>query len=449
MKIVIAGAGEVGCHLAKLLGADNHDITIIDDHQERLAKASENADVVTVLGVPTSISVLQAAKVESADLFVAVFPDKEQNGNIVSALLAKQLGANKVTARINNTEYLTHENKLLFTELGVDLLFCPEKMAAYEISDLVRQAEMSEFVEFGHGKLQLIVFKLEEDSPLIGKEISDFVYPIEDLPFRIVAISRDDQTVIPKRDTKMRLGDMVYVMARRNNVEEAMKVIGKNDITVNKVVILGGSPIGEMVAAKLEKIMPHIKLIEKDIKRCQELSQSLERTMIVNGDGRNADLLYEENVQSCDAFIALTSSSETNIMTCVAAKKMGVPKTIAEVENIEYIKLAESMGVDAVINKKLITASRIFRFTLNSKVRSIKYLSGSDAEAVEYIVNPDSLITKAMVKDIALPPDVVIGGVIRGSESFIAYGSTRIQAYDRVVVIALPSSLKKIDKLFL
>lgn len=449
MKIVIAGAGEVGCHLAKLLGADNHDITIIDDHQERLAKASENADVVTVLGVPTSISVLQAAKVESADLFVAVFPDKEQNGNIVSALLAKQLGAKKVTARINNTEYLTHENKLLFTELGVDLLFCPEKMSAYEISDLVRQAEMSEFVEFGHGKLQLIVFKLEEDSPLIGKEISDFVYPIEDLPFRIVAISRNDQTLIPKRDTKMRLGDMVYVMARRNNVEEAMKVIGKKDIAVNKVVILGGSQIGEMVAAKLEKIMPHIKLIEKDIKRCQELSQSLERTMVVNGDGRNADLLYEENVQSCDAFIALTSSSETNIMTCVAAKKMGVPKTIAEVENIEYIKLAESMGVDAVINKKLITASRVFRFTLNSKVRSIKYLSGSDAEAVEYIVNPDSLITKAMVKDIALPPDVVIGGVIRGSESFIAYGSTQIQAYDRVVVIALPSSLKKIDKLFL
>ena len=449
MKIIIAGAGEVGCHLAKLLAESNHDITIIDNNVERLAKVGELVDSVTIFGTPTSISVLNAAKVDKTDLFVAVFPDKDQNVNIVSAMLAKELGAKKVTARINTAEYLSYENKSLFTQLGIDLMFYPERMAAYEIADIVREAGMTEFVQFGHGKLQLVEFKLEEGSPLIGREISDFVYPIENLPFRIVAISRGEGTLIPSRDSKMRLGDLVYVMALRDSVYELLKEAGKREVAVKNVVILGGGPMGEMLAAKLEKTIPFVKIIEKDRSRCEELSQILEKTMIINVDGQNTEWLYEENVQNSDVFVAVTDDSETNIMTCAAAKKMGASKTIAEVENIEYIKLAEGMGVDAVINKKLLTASRIFRFTLTDKIRSIKYLSESDALALEYIVNPGSPATKAPVKDLVIPPDAIIGGVIRGSESFIAYGSTQIAAYDHVVVFTLPTSLKALDKLFM
>ena len=449
MKIIISGAGAVGCHLAKLLGDDNHDITMIDNSAERLAKAGEIADIVTVCGNPTSISVLQAVKVDKTDLFVAVFPDRDQHVNIVSALLAKELGAKKVTARINTSEYLSYENKSLFTQLGIDQLFYPERMAAYEIADIVRESGMTEFVQFGHGKLHLVEFKLEEDSPLIGREISDFVYPIEQLPFRIVAISRGEGTLIPKRETKMRLGDLVYVMALRDTMEAALKEAGKRDKEVRNVFILGGGPMGEMLAAKLEKTIPSIKIIEKDRKRCEELSQILEKTMVINGDWRNTDLLYEEEINRCDVFVAVTDDSETNIMTCAAAKKMGVPKTIAEVENIEYIKLAEGMGVDAVINKKILSASRIFRFTLTDKIRSVKYLSESDAIALEYIVNPGSPVTKAKIKDLNIPQDAIIGGIIRGTESFIAYGDTQISAYDHVVVFTLPSSLKSIDKLFM
>ncbi|MBO4558224.1 MAG: Trk system potassium transporter TrkA [Bacteroidales bacterium] len=449
MKIIIAGAGEVGCHLAKLLGEDNHDITIIDNSAERLVKAGEVADIITVCGNPTSIKVLQEAKIDKADLFVAVFPDKDQNVNIVSAMLAKELGAKKVTARINNSEYLSYENKTFFTQLGIDLLFYPERMAAYEIADIVRESGMTEFVQFGHGKLQLIEIKLDEESPLIGREISDFVYPIENLPFRIVAISRGDGTLIPKRDSKMRLGDLVYMMALRDTVNDALREAGKRERIVKEVVILGGGPMGEMLAAKLEKTVPNIKIIEKDRARCEELSRLLEKTMIINGDWRNTDWLYEEEIQRCDVFAAVTDDTESNIMTCAAAKKMGVPKTIAEVENIEYIKLAEGMGVDAVINKKILSASRIFRFTLTDKIRSIKYLSESDAVALEYIVHPGSPVTKGKIKDLPIPADAIIGGVFRGNESFIAYGDTQISPYDHVVVFTLPSSLKEIDKLFM
>jgi trk system potassium uptake protein TrkA len=328
------------------------------------------------------------------------------------------------------------------------LLFYPEKIAATEISDLLKQAEMAEFVDFAHGRLQLIVFRLDDGAPLIEKTLSDFNYPTSDLPFRLVAISRGEETIIPQKDTKLRLHDLVFIIAKKDSVNEAMKFSGKEDIDIRRLTILGGGRIGEMVAMKFEKSAEFVKVIEINKARCEYLSETLSNTLVINGDGRNSDFLYEEDVKSCDAFVAVTSSSETNILACVAAKKMGVAKTIAEVENIEYIKLAEGMGVDAVINKKLITAGRIFRFTLSNKVRTIKCLNGSDAEVLEYIVNPNSLITKAPIRAIHFPKDAVIGGIIRGTESFIAVGDTTIKPYDRVAVFALPSALKKIDKYF-
>ncbi len=449
MKIVIAGAGEVGCHLAKMLSEGYHEITIIDNDEERLALVSESMDVLTVQGNPTSISILKAAGVETADLFVAVSPAKEQDVNLVCALIAKKMGAKKVTARINNAEYLNYDNKLMFTEMGIDLLFYPEKIAASEISGLLKQSDMAEFMDFAHGQLQLVVFRLNENSKMVNKSMVDFPYTAENLPFRTVAIARGDETIIPQSKRIMfKRGDLVYFIARKDFVPELMSYSGKDYIDIKRLTILGGGRIGELVAQQFEKTAEFVKIIEIRKDRCEALSESLDRTLVINGDGRNSDFLYEEDVKSCDAFVAVTSSSETNILACVAAKKMGVAKTIAEVENIEYIKLAEGMGVDAVINKKLITAGRIFRFTLSNKVRTIKVLNGSDAEVLEYIVNPGSLITKAPVRDLNFPSDAVIGGIIRGNETIIAVGSTVIRPYDRVAIFALPTALKKIEKFF-
>ncbi len=448
MKIVIAGAGEVGSHLARMLNDKYHDLTIIDENEENLAHISESMDVFTVQGNPTSISILTDAGVESADLFVAVSPAKDQNVNIISALLAKQMGAKKVTARINDDEYLDYHNKFLFKELGIDMLFYPEKNAADEIIGLLQKSEMSDFVGFANGRLQLVVIKLEEGAPLVGKCSADFDYPADDLPFRTVAISRGDETIIPQHETIFKVNDLVYVVSRKEAVDEVMSYSGKEEIEIRRITILGGGKIGEMLATQLESSVDFIKIIEIDKERCEVLSERLNKTLVINGDGRNSDFLYEEDVKSCDAFIAVTSSSETNILSCVAAKRMGVAKTIAEVENIEYIRLAEEIGVDSVINKKLLAASRIFRVTLSHNIRTIKCLSGSDAEAIEYVAHAGSLITKAPVKDLNFPKDAIIGGVIRGQETFIAVGTTHIKPHDRVVVFALPSALNKLEKFF-
>ena len=449
MKIVIAGAGEVGSHLAKMLSNEYNDLTIIDNNESRLNKLAEFVDIVTVEGSPTSIRTLEKAGVPEADLFIAVSPALEQDVNLISAMLAKKMGSKKVTARINNDEYLDHENKLLFTELGIDLLFYPEKIAAYEIIDLLRQTGTTEFMEFARGKLQMVVFRLEDGAPLISKSIYDLSAPDGEILFKAVAIARNGTTIIPNSEVKFQENDLVFVISTKEGVTEAMSFSGKNEIDIKRLMIVGGGRIGEMLARKLERDVEHIKIIEQRKERCEYLSEILNKSLIINGDGRNSDLLLEEDVKNMDAFVAVTSSSETNILSCVAAKKVGVGKTIAEVENIEYIKLAEGMGVDAVINKKLITAGRIFRFTLSNKVRSIKCLNGSDAEILEFIVNPNSLITTGPVKDLNFPKEAIIGGIIRGNESFIAKGDTNIKPYDRVVVFALPTALAKVNKFFI
>ena len=448
MKIVIAGAGEVGCHLAKMLSEGYHEITIIDKDEERLALVTESMDVLTVQGSPTSIKVLKSAGVDKADLFVAVSPAKEQDVNLVAATIAKKLGAKKVTARINDAEYLNYDNKLMFTDMGIDLLFYPEKIAATEIVDLLKQSDVSEFVDFARGQLQMVVFRIDEDSKLLNKTSADLPYDPENPPFRIVALTRGGETIIPQRDTLFKRGDMAYVVTKRDRADELMALAGKRYLDIKRLTILGGGRIGEMVAAQFEKNAEFVKIIEIRRDRCEVLSENLNRTLVINGDGRNSDFLYEEDVKSCDAFVAVTSSSETNILACVAAKKMGVTKTIAEVENIEYIKLAEGMGVDAVINKKIITAGRIFRFTMSNKVRTVKVIGGADAEVIEYIVNPDSQITKAPIGELNFPQDALIGGIIRGNETLIATDHTLVRPYDRVVIFAMPSALGRIEKYF-
>ena len=451
MKIVIAGAGEVGSHLAKMLSVESNDITVIDSRQERLDALSASTDVITVLGNPSAIDVLQDAGVANADLFIAVYPSDSQDVNIVSAMLAKKLGSKKATARIDNEEYLSYENKYLFTEMGIDLMFYPEKIAAGEIIDLLKRTATTDSMDFARGKLQIAVFKLEESSALLGMTMAEFsaVANNQGHSFRVVAIARGNDTIIPRFDTKFKYHDLVFIISKRDGMEMLMKYIGKKDIEIKNVMILGGSPIGEIVARNISKQMETVKLIEMNKEKCLELSEKLpDNVIVVNGDGRNSDMLIEESIKDFDAFVAVTNSSETNILACVAAKRLGITRTIAEVENIEYIRLAESMGVDAIINKKLITAGRIYKFTLSNKVRFIKYMSGTNAEVLEYIVAPETAITKHMLKDMNFPKNAIIGGIIRGNEAIIAVGDTQIQAYDRVAVFALPEAVKEVDKFF-
>ncbi|MDR2359028.1 MAG: Trk system potassium transporter TrkA [Prevotellaceae bacterium] len=448
MKIVIGGAGEIGSHLAELLSNERHQITVIDHDETRLRHVAEVADLITVEGLTTSITTLQKAQVHKADLYIAVSPAEEQDMNVVSASLAKQLGARKSIARINNDEYLQEDNQALFIDLGIDYLFYPEKIAASEIDRLLEQSYTNEIMEFSGGKLQLLTFKLEEGSPLIDKKISELALDVTKLLYRVLAISRNGETIIPNSACYFRLNDVVYIIAERAGIDEALYHSGKKIIDVHNVMILGGTRMAEMIAKKIEQRVTSLKLIEPDRVRSEELAVLLPHTLIINGDVHNTDLLEEEDLRHMDAFVAVSGSSATNILSCVIAKRLGVQKTIAEIENLEYVKLAESLGINTVINKKMITAARIFRFTMRHHIQSIKYLSGLDAELMEFIVKPGSVITKGKIRDIDFPKDAIIGGIVRGNTSSIAIGDSQIQAYDRVTVLALPTSINKVNRFF-
>ena len=451
MKIVIVGAGEVGSHLAKMLRSSANDVTVIDNDNERLQRVTTITDVGAVYGSPTSIEVLKNAGVAGANLFIAVYPRAMQHINIVSSLIAKKLGAEKVVARINDEGYLDPENKLMFKEMGIELMFYPEKVAADEIVESLRHSSSAESMDFAHGKLQVSLFRIDDDSPMLDVRLCEFaeVMKTEGVDFRVIAINRDGNTLIPRFDTKFSYHDLVFIISKREGVPVLIKHFGLSRVNVNRVMIFGGGVITEMLARSLSHLVSSIKILENNKERCIELSERLpDNIHIANGDGRNSDFLMDEGIKDYDAFVALTDSDETNILSCVAARKFGVERTIAEVENIEYIHLAEDMGVDTVINKKLITAGRIFRFTLSGKARLVRYISGTSAEILEYTVAGNSKITKGPLKDLDFPKEAIIGGVIRGSDSFIAVGDTIIEAYDRVVVFAKSDAVRDVDAFF-
>ncbi len=445
MKIIVAGAGEVGTHLAKMLSNEFHDIVIIDPDEENLQGINANLDLMTIVGSASSFEVLQRAKVKKADLFIAVTHSEETN--ITASIIAKKLGAKKTIARVDNYEYTLPLNRSHFTNLGIDNLIYPERSAAREIVSLLDKGEISEVFNFSGGKLSLFVMKLGKEAPIIDRQLNKITQENKEFKYRAVAITRNEQTIIPRGYDSFKINDLIYVITNKSGISDVMKYAGKKKLDIKNVMILGGSRIGRRIALSLEHRF-NIKLIEIDKEKSIKLANELSNALVINGDGRNIDLLMEEGLSKMDIFIAVTGNSEVNTLSCIMAKKMGVKKTIGEIENIDYINLAENMGVDTIINKKLLTASRIFKYTMGAEVSFVKCLTGSDAELLELIAKPDSKITKKALRDISFPKDAIVGGVIRDGDSFIADGNTKILANDHVVVFALQSAMKKIEKLF-
>ncbi len=445
MNIIIAGDGEVGLHLAQELANENHDITIIDQHEEMLKMVESHTDLMTIMGNPTSIPVLQNANINKADLLISVVHN--ENINLITAMLGKQLGAKRTIARVNNLENLSKENIQIFKNLGIDSLVCPEEIAAQEIIGLLKQTAATEIFDFSDGKLSLFLIKLDENAPVINKTLNQIAEEYPHLNFRSVAIHRNSETIIPKGDNMLKVNDLSYVITKPEGVNELLMLSGKKHIEINNVMIVGGGRVGRTTAKRLEKNL-NIKLFEINKEKCMSLSDLLEETLVINGDARNIQLLIDEDIKGIDAFIAVTDNSETNILTCLHARKYGVKRTIALVENLDYIDISQNIGIDTIINKKLITASYIVRFTMGAEVTSIKCLSGIDAEVMEFVVKPNSPVTKKPISKLKIPKGAIIGGIIRGEESFIAVGSSQIRENDKVVIFILPEATHKIGKLF-
>jgi len=449
MKIIIAGAGEVGFHLAKLLSFESQDITLIDNNKVNLEYADTHLDIRTVKGDATSIKVLNDAQIKGADLVVSV--TSSETTNITICVLAKQLGANRTIARISNTEFIENKDELGFVKFGIDELISPESLAAKEIELLINQSAFNDTFQFDDGKLTMVGFKLSKNAPFVGKSVKEAASIFPKLHFIPIAIQRfgTQYTLIPRGDTQFREGDQVYFITTEDGVQELYKLTGKVKQEIKNVMILGGSKIGRHTAMVLSAAKFNVKLVEKDHDKAFELADEMSKVLVIKGDGRNVGLLEEENIHDMDAFIAVTGNSETNIMSCLVAKSKSVKKTISLVENMDYFQLSHSIGINTLINKKLLAANNIFRYVRKGEVVAMTKLNNMNAELLEFIVNHNSKVCNKKIADIDLPRSAIIGGVVRQGEGIIALGDFLIKEGDRVVVCSLPRSIHKVEKLFL
>ena len=445
MNIIIAGDGEVGVHLAKSLTELDHNITVVDPHSELLKRLESENDLLTITGDATSPQVLRDANVGDCDLFLSVLHD--ESVNLVSCILAKKLKAKKTVARITNAELLAPKHRDMFRELGVDEMVCPERIAAKEITNLLNNTVATEFFDFSGGLLTMYVIRLEAGSPVVGHDVRGLTQMHPELQVRVVALLRNGFTHIPHSDTVLQSGDLAYIIGRANQLENINAAVGKHGVTIKNTMIAGGGRIGRYAALTLQDRM-RITLIEADRQRAEELSALLDGPLIIHGDATDIELLKEEGLERADAFIGVTDSSETNVLTCLHAKRLGVKRTIALVENTGFIDISQDIGIDTIINKKLITASYIARFIVKGDAVSSKWLSGTKAEVIELMVGKWSPATRRRLGDLDIPVGATVGGVIRGRETILPSRALQLQQGDKVVVFTLPKAMAAMAKLF-
>ena len=448
MRIIIAGAGEVGFHLAKLLSYESHDITLIDLSKDNLAYADTRLDIDTKYGNATSIEVLENAGIAITDLLIAV--TSSETTNITVCVLSKRLGAKKTIARISNTEFIDKKDKINFKQLGIDELISTEELATNEIELMLSQATFNETHEFEHGELTMLGIILSKKAQIVGMKVKDAAGLFSGIHFMPIAIQHKNsqKTIIPRGNTIFKENDQVYFMTTKEGVDELYKLSGTSKTEIKNVMILGGSGIGVRTAKILHKKHINVKLIEQNKEKAFLLADEIPNALVVAGDGRDVDLLQEENIENIDAFLALTGSSETNIMSSLVAKSKGVKKTIALVENIDYFKLSKNIGIDTLINKKLLAANSIFRYTRKGEILEIATLNNIDAEILEFMVAKNDKITNKKIRDIKIPRGATIAGVIRNNEGLIVLGDFQIEADDKVLICCTPDTISKIERLF-
>ena len=446
MKIIIAGAGAVGTHLAKLLSQEHHDITLMDESPEKLEDLSSNFDILTLPLSPSSINALKEAEVDGADLFIGVTPDEAHN--ITACMLASKLRARKTVPRVDNYEYTLPEHRDFFRTVGIDSIIYPEMLAGQEILHNIKRSWIRQWWEVQNGALILLGAKLRHSAQILEQPLKDLCGP--ESPYHIVAVKRDDETVIPHGGDCLHHGDIVYFMTTPKYINYIRDLAGKEDYPdVQNVFVMGGSS----TAVHLVNAMPdymRAKIIEANPRRAERLNEVVHNnhTLIIHGDGRDLSLLEEEGIRKAQAFAALTENSETNILACLAAKRLGVRKTVAMVENTDYISMAESLEIGTIINKKTFAASHIYQMMLKADITSVKSLTVANADVAEFSVSPEARVVSHAVKDLGLPSTVTLGGLVRGGEGQLINGSTLIQPGDTVVAFCLAGGIKKLEKYF-
>ncbi len=446
MKIIIIGAYAIGTHLARLLSRNNDDITIIDDDGERLAQIGSDFDLMTMEASPSSINTLTDAGVAAADLFISVTPS--QSLNINTCIIAHALGARKTVAKISDAEFTAEDKKEFFKRLGIDELIYPEILAAKDIISGLKMSWVRQRWDVHDGALVMLGIKLREACEILNKPLREISGPND--PYHVVAIKRGTDTIIPGGNDKLELYDLAYFMTTRQYIPYIRKIVGKEHyVDVKNVMVMGGGTTAVRAVQTMPEYMD-VKVIEMNPERCEYLNDILDndKTLIINGDGRDIPLLTEEGIKNTQAFVALTGNAETNILACLTAKRLGVRKTVAMVENLDYASMAESLDIGTIINKKAIAASRIYQMMLDADVMNVTFLMSANADVAEFIPKEGSKVTRKPVKDLGLPPGMTIGGLVRDNVGMLVSGNTQIQAGDSVVVFCHGQNMKKIERLF-
>ena len=445
MKIIIAGAGDLGSHLAKLLSSESHDIYLLDQNEERLNTISSQIDVFTIAGDAKSVEIMEQKLISSCDLLIAVTSSEETN--MLICILGKKLGAKRTIARINDVNIIKENKEHFYNELGIDTLISPTYLATLEIQRLVNQSAFTDDIEFDNGKLTVFGISLSETSSLINKTVRESADLNPNLSFKPLALHRDNLTLIVNGETVLKENDIVYFISLKDSIPNIIKLCGKNNFKIKDVMIIGGSRIGINTAELLENDF-RVTLVEKDKATCEQMANTLKKTLIINIDGHDVKMLEEEGLTEIDALISVTADSEMNIMTSLVGKSHGIKKTIARIENFDYINLSQSIGIDTLINKKIIAADNIFKFVRKGNVSLVANLHGTDAEIIEFVVKDGSKITKSPINKLNFPNSSKIAGVIRNGIPIIPFGDFHLKENDKTIVFSLTESIQKIEKFF-
>ncbi|MBU1036057.1 Trk system potassium transporter TrkA [bacterium] len=443
MKIIIIGAGKVGCQIAKTLSSEKHDVTLIEKNDMIRQSAQANLDVLTILGNGANVRTLEEAGIKQADMVIAVTSSDEVN--MIDCMTAKQFGVPQKIARIRNPEYL-YANALSREKLGIDLTINPERATAKEIVKLLKSPiNVARVQSFAGEKVQLFELKVEKGFPFINQQLKaiTFKYPI-----LVAAIYRNDKIIIPGGEEKIIADDNLYILIKKDYFSGLNEIFNEKPLNMQNVMILGGGRIGIQTAAILAKLGINTKLIERDKEKCEKIAESLPHTLVINGDGTNIDLLKSEGIETTDGFVAVTGFDEDNLLVALLAKHLGAKKVIAKVDRTNYIPILEKIGVDAVVNPRMTTASAILRFIRRGKIISLTLLKEGEAEVIELIVSPHSKIINTPLKKANLPQNTIIGAIVRKDEVIIPHGNDIIQPEDEIIIFALSSDIKEIEKIF-
>ncbi len=447
MKAIVIGAGEVGFDVARILSMEQHDVIVIDLDPEALAQVQERLDVMTIQGNGTSASVLQDAGAATADMLIAVTAIDEVN--LVACMLADRLGVQTTVARVRSGELSQTQTVLKTSDFGIDLVIHPEESAAAEVVQLIRRASATDVLTFCDGRLHLVGMRLDPDAPVLGMTLQDLARAHPDLTFRVMAIARGIRTILPGGNERFQKNDQVFVLTWPKFIPHVARIMGKSDTRIQHVMVLGGTQVGAKIALQLSQSKgKRLKLIEPDRNVARRLAEDLADVLVIHGDATDIDLLVREGLGEMDAFVAVTDDEESNLVTCLMAKHLGVKKTVAMLSKGAYIPISQSIGLDAAVSKKLAVSRQILRFLRGKHVLSVATVHGLDAEVLELEVSPRSPATRKPVKDLSLPRGVLIGAVLHRDKAEVATGKTEIAPGDRVIVFVLPQSIRDVEAYF-